>query len=342
MHEKSGTRSRSSARSSRRLVGLVLAVTVTVAAACVPPTVPDPGVISPGDGHGRDASRSVAPSSGCDEESSSLPAGRSTVEAVVDGVARTSLVDVPAGEANAPRPLLVSLHPFLMGPETWDWYSGLASAGAGRGYIVLTPLGSEPGPRWTVPGGLASGTDDLAFISLLVDQVEDRACVDRNLVFAAGFSAGAAMAQALSCTMPERFAGIAGSGGVNLTSLCPGSPGTDVLVLHGTADPIVPPSGSQIPFTPPVGLSVAAVVATDAARAGCDPVPLVDPPTPTVRRERFVGCVDQMRVESVSLVGAGHTWAGTSNPLLELVTGPTNTDVSATTIVLDFFDARRA
>ncbi|HMX07363.1 MAG TPA: PHB depolymerase family esterase [Microthrixaceae bacterium] len=184
-----------------------------------------------------------------------------TIEA--GGVTRTAVLDVPAGAAGtaveasaAPRPLLVSLHPFAMDPAIWDSYSALATAGTARGYVVVTPLGSAPGPRWAVPGGLAADVDDLAFISALVDHIGRVTCVDRNRVFAVGFSAGAAMAQALSCTMPDRFAAVAGSGGVNLTSLCPGAPPTDVLVLHGTADPIVPPAGSQVPFSPPVGLAV--------------------------------------------------------------------------------------
>lgn len=140
--------------------------------------------------------------------------------------------------------------------------------------------------------------------------------------------------------MPDRFVGVAGSGGVNLTSLCPGSPGTDVLVMHGTADPIVPPAGSELPLSPPIGLSVAEVVATDAARSGCAAVPVVDFPAPTVRRGTYKGCTDGRRVQQLELVNAGHTWAGSPNALLELVTGPTNTDVGATAVVLDFFDAR--
>ncbi|MBS1836318.1 MAG: hypothetical protein JST64_01340 [Actinobacteria bacterium] len=330
-------------RVPRRSTLIVLAVTMAVAivaAACTPPTVPDPGVIAPPAGGGRDPSVDVAPSSGCSPYSAGLPAGRSTVSIVVGATTRTSLVDVPSTPSTSPRRLLVSLHPFLMDPQTWDWYSGLAEAGNARGYIVVTPLGSQPGPRWAVPGGLASDTDDLTFIGALVDHVEQHSCIDRNRVFAAGFSAGAAMAQALSCTMPGRFAGVAGSGGVNLTSLCPDSPGTDTLVLHGSADPIVPPAGSQIPFTPPVGLAVATVVAQDAARAGCDPIPVIDQPAPSVHRELFRHCGDGRRVEYLSLIGAGHTWAGSPNALLEIVTGPTNTAISATTTVLDFFDRR--
>lgn len=327
-----------------RSVLVAAIVGAVVVPACTPPTVPDRGVVTAPIGGGREPSVDVAPSAGCSGVVSPIAPGRRTVTIEAGGVTRTAVLDVPAGAAGtaveasaAPRPLLVSLHPFAMDPAIWDSYSALATAGTARGYVVVTPLGSAPGPRWAVPGGLAADVDDLAFISALVDHIGRVTCVDRNRVFAVGFSAGAAMAQALSCTMPDRFAAVAGSGGVNLTSLCPGAPPTDVLVLHGTADPIVPPAGSQVPFSPPVGLAVAAVVAVDAARAGCDPVPELDRPEPSVLHERYRGCADGRRVESLTLIGAGHTWAGSPNPLLELVAGPTNTDISATATVLDFF-----
>ena len=91
-------------------------------------------------------------------------------------------------------PLLVSLHPFITVPEAWEGYSGLAAAASERGYWVLLPHGSEPGPRWTVPGGLDTGPDDIGWIEHLIEQTAATVCVDPHRVFAAGFSAGAAMA----------------------------------------------------------------------------------------------------------------------------------------------------
>ena len=238
--------------------------------------------------------------------------------------------------------MLVSLHPFTLDPRNWDAYSELAAAGTARGYLVVTPLGSQPGPRWAVPGGLATGIDDIGFVSALLDGLEDTACIDRNRVFAAGFSAGAAMSQALTCTLPWRFAAVAASGGANLTSLCPASPPVDTLVLHGTADPIAPPSGSTVPFAPPNGLHIDDVVATDAARAGCDPVPTISAPAASTVVDRYTGC-DGHRVEYWRMIGSGHTWAGaTTSPFVGLVTGPTSTAFSANDVALDFFDATPA
>jgi len=325
----------SSRRARRRTAAVIGAVVTAVAlAACAVPVEPSPTVLPQPAGRGKVAGVSVAPSAGC-TSGAGLPAGRTTVTFAWKGLARRALLDVPA-TGSGPRPVLLSLHPFTLTPEVWDAYSKLAAGGTARGYIVITPLGSDPGPRWAVPGGTRTGVDDIGFVNRLLDDVEDRGCVDRNREFAAGYSAGAAMSQALSCTVPWRMAAVAGSGGTNLTDRCPASPGTDVMVLHGTADPIAPVTGSTVPFATPNNVKVSDVVATNAGRAGCAPVPTSEQRYRTVRVDTYQGCGTH-RVEYWQMQGNGHTWAGTPG-ILDLVVGTTNTDFSATTAVLDFFD----
>lgn len=320
-----------------RWVGAVVGL-VVVLGACAPPTAPGPAVRPQPPGRGEVPGVGVAPSAGCDVADPLSP-GHSVLTVPVGGGQRSALVDVPATAAAAqPAPVLVSLHPFLVPGDGWEAYSGLAAAALERGYVVITPTGSEPGPRWAVPGGLETGADDLGYLSALLDSIEDRTCVDRNRVFAAGFSAGAAMAQALSCTMPWRISGVAASGGANLTSTCSSSPATDVLVLHGSADPIAPTSGSEVVFAPPVGLSIDTVVAANRGRADCDAAPSVEQVQPDVVVDRATGCEGGVRVEYWRLLGAGHTWAGSTAPLLEIVAGATTTSVDANDVVLDFFD----
>ncbi|MEI7886586.1 MAG: hypothetical protein WCJ04_04255 [Actinomycetes bacterium] len=323
--------------------GAILAGTLLLVA-CVPPVSPGPAVRPQPVDRGKVASVSVAPSAGCTATTSRPPTGRSVLSVTTPHGTRNTLIDVPAAASAAsptPLPVLISLHPFTLNARVWDQYSQLAAAGTARNYIVLTPLGSEPGPRWAVPGGLEYGVDDLAYLSSALDTVEDSLCVNRNREFAAGFSAGAAMAQALSCTMPWRMAGIAASGGSNLTDLCPNSDGTDTMILHGSADPIAPLVGSQVVFAPPLGLSVDAVVAANAARSSCDPTPVTEQLFASVIVESYQGCTGNRRVQYWRMIGAGHTWAGTQS-LVDFVVGPTNHEISASERVLDFFDAHTA
>lgn len=317
----------------------VAAAVMTLAAACMPPTAPGPSVRPQPDGRGKVPSVQVAPSTGCSTEGG-LSAGHQTVTVPVGSGQRSARVDVPeSATGDQPAPVLLSLHPFSVTGTGWEGYSNLAADAVARGYVVITPNGSQPGPRWNVPGGSENGSDDIGYVSRLLDAVEDGLCIDRNREFAAGFSAGAAMSQALSCTLPWRMAAIAGSGGANLTDLCPASPATDTLILHGTADPIAPTTGSNQPFATPLGLNIDRVVATNAARADCSPVPSTEQPFSDIEIDRYQGCADGARVEYWRMLGAGHTWAGTTAPLLEIVTGPTNMSISANDVVLDFFDA---
>lgn len=336
----SSTTRRSTSTPPRRGIGALFAVSAAVLlGACAPPPAPGPTVRPQPEGRGKVADVAIAPSAGC-STTGGLPAGRSTITLPVGAGQRSARVDVPATATDdAPAPVLVSLHPFSVDGAGWEGYSHLAREAVARGYVVITPNGSQPGPRWNVPGGVENGVDDIGYVSRLLDAAEDGACIDRNHEFAAGFSAGAAMAQALSCTLPWRMQAVAASGGANLTDLCPDSPATDVMVLHGSADPIAPTTGSDVPFATPNGLHIDDVVATDAGRAACASAPVAEQLATDVTVDRYQGCADGTRVEYWRLLGAGHTWAGTTAPLLELVTGPTNQSISATEVVLDFFDA---
>ncbi len=319
---------------SVRVLVVVLAM-AGVAAACAPNALPPPEARPPAG-----ASAGCAPGAdrgGLDVASSV----RQVVTMPFDGVTRRALVQLPAGyDSTTPAPLILSLHPFLLTPEEWEDYSGLASRGTAAGNIVVSPEGSPPGPRWSVPGGLP-GPDDVGFVGALLDRLSSELCIDGSRVFAAGFSAGAAMAEALGCAYPDRIAAIVASGGANLTSLCPGAPGVDTLLLHGTADPIVPPGGSDVVFAPPYGLSIDAVVASVAVRNGCDATPSTSMVTATVSAESFGGCRAGHRVELWKMIGAGHTWAGPKPPLVALiggiVVGKTDTSIDATSVALDFF-----
>lgn len=259
-----------------------------------------------------------------------------TAPTTVTADRRTARLITAAGhDTSKPAPLLVSLHPFVLDAVTWESYAHLAQRATERGYVVLAPRGSAPGPRWSVPGGLDTGVDDIGWIEQLIESTARAVCIDPTHIVAAGYSAGNAMAVGLGCELPGRFAAIAGSGGSNLTSLCPDSAGVDALLLHGTADPIAPPTGNTIPFTPPVGLHIDDVVASFAQRNGCEGATTTEPfSRVTVFDYR---CSDH-RLSYWRMDGAGHTWAGTTNAFDGLL-GPTNMSFSATDVVLDFFDA---
>lgn len=254
----------------------------------------------------------------------------------IEADGRSSMLYAPANyRPGVAYPLIVSLHPFVTDPALWEAYSGLGVAANARGYWVLIPKGSDPGPRWSVPGGFLEG-NDLEWIDHLIANTSNTVCVDQQRIFAAGFSAGAAMAVGLSCRMPQRFRAIAASGGANLTTLCPDSGPTDALIIHGSADPIAPLTGSYVIFAPPMGIPIDSVVASFARRNRCDPTPQNIAISSSVIDEHY-RC-EGHRLDYWRMTGAGHTWGGATFPL-DIITGPTDHSFSATKAVLDFFDA---
>jgi polyhydroxybutyrate depolymerase len=250
---------------------------------------------------------------------------------------RTARLTPPANyDPSVSYPLLVSLHPFVLNANQWEIYSGLAAHAASRGYWVLSPNGSQPGPRWAVPGGLELGPDDVGHIDALITATAAATCFDTGRIFAAGFSAGAAMAVGLSCELPWRFKGVAASGGANLTSTCPNAAPVATFILHGAVDSIAAPSGSTVIFAPPLGLSVAKVLTSVATRNGCTAPAATTAITTSVIETKYT-CTAAPLVYW-SMLHTGHTWAGASIPL-DLVTGPTNHSFSASSAVVDFFNS---
>lgn len=239
-------------------------------------------------------------------------------------------------DPTTPHPLLVSLHPFLLGAYDWDHYSQFVAEATRRGYIVILPEGRNPGPGWSVPGGNRSDFDDVGWVDALIQEAARTACVDSSRIYAAGFSAGAALAVGLSCELSSRFAAVAGSGGTNLTSLCPQSGATRAMIMHGTEDMVVPITGNIVPFAAAPPISVDSVVDSFATRNHCSAHPVVTQPTSTQVRRDYE-CTDAALVD-IRVLGMGHTWPGAFG-LIDVVVGPNDQSFSATTTVLDFFDA---
>ncbi len=69
-------------------------------------------------------------------------------------------------------------------------------------------------------------------------------CLDRNRVFATGFSGGARMASQLACDASNVFAAVAPVSGLRFPSPCQSSRPVPVVAFHGTADPVDPYLGN--------------------------------------------------------------------------------------------------
>lgn len=92
--------------------------------------------------------------------------------------------------------------------------------------------------------------DDVAFLGALVDKLVADLGIDRRRVFATGVSAGGSMSLRLALEDPARFravAAVAANVPAPENFKCkPAGPGTSLMVMNGTKDPLVPFDGGEV------------------------------------------------------------------------------------------------
>jgi polyhydroxybutyrate depolymerase len=241
---------------------------------------------------------------------------------VVEGVGRTYRVHVPSGyKATVSVPLLLAFHGAGSNSGDMDYLTGLDKVADGAGFLVVYPQGIDY--RWHA-GRETSSTgvqvDDLGFVHALLTRLESDYAVDKQRVYATGFSNGAFFSQRLACVMAADFAAVASVSGQMsraLSLVCKPTRPISMLLMHGTADPIVPYDGGNMEGSRgnPL-LSVAATAAfwehADACPGGGGAsvnLPDASPGDGThVRREAHAGCAAGTEVTLYTIKHGGHTW----------------------------------
>lgn len=128
---------------------------------------------------------------------------------------------------------------------------GLATDFAANGYVLVAPNGvavQEGGPQ-SYPARDDSPRDDVAFTLAVLDDLEARVPIDRDRIYASGFSAGGSMAWLMACEAGAQLAGmvsVAGALRVPNGTDCAGLEGLPILQVHGFADMQVPFEGRAI------------------------------------------------------------------------------------------------
>ena len=264
----------------------------------------------------------------------------------VGGEVRSYYLVPPAGPR--PAPAVVVLH-------------GAAGTGlrmqritrftlASRGWAEIYPEGL--GRRWndgrtTSDGRPLAEADDVGFLRALIVRLAGEGLIDPRRVYFAGISNGGAMIMRLICETPEIVAGAAIVAMTLPERLdCPDGPPVPVLLIHGTADPLIPYEGgpARVPGGADRGRvrSARATAAFFAVRNRCGPfetIMITDhfPEDGTrVRLHTYRDCAAPVLHYIVE--GGGHTWPGNRNRRrIEKILGRTSRDISATFEIEAFF-----
>jgi polyhydroxybutyrate depolymerase len=262
-----------------------------------------------------------------------------------DGRSRRYRLVTP--DAEGPHPTLLVLHGGRGNPERIARSTGFDAAGPDAGVAVVYPAGI--GGVWNdgrESGNEATeeGIDDVGFLEAVVRDLVEEGTADSTSLACTGISNGAMMTHRFlieSAVELTAAASVAGSIPPTIDGV-PDEP-VPVLLVHGTADPLVPYGGGEVGFTGGRGsvLPAEAAVQRFVDANGCDPEPTV-----STQNDHRDGTHLETRwydgpapVVHHVIHGGGHLWPGSRDSLIDLATGARSRELDATATVLNFFDS---
>ncbi len=248
------------------------------------------------------------------------------------GQTRTYRVHLPPGfNPSSSRPLVLNLHGLGSNGQQQELYTGFNNVADTANIVVVYPNalnGTSGIPEWNAYG--LGSTDDVGFLSALIDSMQSQYNIDMSRVYCIGMSNGGYMSYRMACERSCRIAAIASVTGLlveNIFTPCNISRPVPLMQIHGTADGTVAYSG------------VAATISSWRAKNGCPSTPtttnLPDINTSdnsTVTVDHYGPCNNGSEVILYTVNNGGHTWPGSSIPL-----GPTtNQDFNASSTIWNF------
>jgi polyhydroxybutyrate depolymerase len=252
---------------------------------------------------------------------------------------------LPARPASAP--LILALHGGGGDPDQFASSSGLAAAATRAGFAIAFPAGSGRRDQRLLTWnggyccGLAArqGVDDMGFLRQVIADAASRFGVDGSAVYLTGMSNGSILSETFAARNPDlvrAVAGVAGTMDAGRTAVTGRVP---ALIIHGTADTMVPYEGGQgdTSLTRTDFASVASVV-----QAFLGPWGPVSETSQTIDRRNdgtSVVISDYRKEETVvvrliTVKGGAHHWPGGRKA--RLTEGKTQ-EIDANTEILRFF-----
>lgn len=158
-------------------------------------------------------------------------------------------IALPANPGGAP--LILALHGGGGDPDQFAKASGLARAATRAGFAVAFPAGSgRRGERLlTWNGGyccgyaVRKGVDDIGFLKRVIADAATRFGTNGSGVYLTGMSNGSILSETFAARNPGLVRAVAGVSGTMDTSRIRVQGKVPALIIHGTADPMVPYDG---------------------------------------------------------------------------------------------------
>jgi len=224
-----------------------------------------------------------------------------------------------------------------------------------EGIIVVYPNGVDA--QWNDGRGKTfrkardnTDVDDVAYISSLIDRVIRDYRGDASRIYVTGLSNGGMMTFRLGCEISDKLAAIApviANIPENIIGTCTPESPLPVLLMNGTADPLMPWNGGAVGF---LGKKMGEVVSTADSVSfwvqhnQCSPAPKLELLADTdlddgssVEVTSYGNCLNSSEVILYTITGGGHSFPGGNIPDRPLLLGRKNNDIIAAEVIWDFF-----
>jgi polyhydroxybutyrate depolymerase len=245
------------------------------------------------------------------------------------GKNRTYILHIPVNyNASIPTPLVLAFHGLTGTGSMMSDITQFSPLADQEKFIVVYPDGI--GKKWATPN---SPTDDVGFISALIDKLSDDYNIDASRVFATGASNGGMFTYRLGLELSTKITAIGVVSGYlpNYSSKSFPVPTKPVPVVHfhGTADGIIPYSEGEQATDYWVGFDEC------SPQADVIDMPNIDPSDgTTVDEMMYKQGMNNSEVQLYKITNGGHTWPGTDSHAMP---GLVSQDIDATTIIWNFF-----
>jgi len=270
----------------------------------------------------------------------------------INGADRHYIVSAPA--SGGPRPTIFVLHGGGGSANNAIRSTGFEPLVARENLVAIYPNAfrrewndGREGRQQT-----RGNTDDVAFIRILVKALVDEGIADPKRIYVTGPSNGGMMTLRLLCEAPDLFAAAApiiASLPVDAASKCRPARPLPVLVINGTADPLVPYAGGGVGFAGRRGN----VISTDETMTllrrinGCSNASTTERLTDldpnddsTVMVTSWTNCSSSAPVVLYRVDGGGHRIPhrnGVRMPMMDRLLGKENRDFDAPEAIWAFF-----
>jgi polyhydroxybutyrate depolymerase len=253
------------------------------------------------------------------------------------GTTRLYSLHVPTGYRNTRQyPLVLNFHGHDSNALQQEGRSDFSRLADKDGIIVAYPqgvVGPDHRTGWDTGPARNPQSNDLRFVSDLLNYLQSTLCIDPTRIYATGFSNGGGMTNELACKMADRIAAFAPVSGAYppLPGGCDPTRPVPILEIHGTTDRVVPYNGSPIKGYPPIQQWLQSWVQHDGCKVG----PTIFTNTDELTGERWTGCRDNATIVHYAIHAMGHTWPIAYRTILHK--GQHVTAFDATTTIWAFF-----